>query len=330
MSPPSKRANSTGGGPPRATRTTSSPTESVQLDGTWFGFPSHEASRARSPGEYKKRTRGDLGLAVPFRPMKRSSDAILRTEQADYLDALHVNSARALATMARTAPLNGRDPLLARMEARAAERGYPISDPEVACFLAIVARLARPRLVVELGTNIGYGAIVMARAAGEGARVVTIEYSQDLVGEARGFIAEAGLSQRIEVRHGRALAELAKVEGPIDLLYVDCVKEEYLEYLEIAAPKLGAARRHRRRQRPVGRARGAPVTAGEPAGACRGAGRVQPGPRLAAGPLRGGAAPGRRGCLRGEDSDRYCMAALTGSPPTAGTTVSPGSVTARL
>jgi caffeoyl-CoA O-methyltransferase len=170
--------------------------------------------------------------------MKRASDAILRTEQAEYLDALHVNSARALATMARTAPANGRDPLLARMEARAADRGYPISDPEVASFLAIVTRLARPRLVVELGTNIGYGAIVMARAAGEGARVVTIEYSQDLVGEARGFIAEAGLSQRIEVRHGRALAELAKVEGPIDLLYIDCVKEEYLEYLEIAAPKL--------------------------------------------------------------------------------------------
>jgi predicted O-methyltransferase YrrM len=171
--------------------------------------------------------------------MRRSSDAILRTEQAEYLDALHLNSARALAAMARAAPVNGRDPLLARMEARASERGYPISDPEVASFLAIVARLARPRLVVELGTNIGYGAIVMARAAGEGARVVTIEYSQDLVGEARGFVAEAGLSQRIEVRHGMALAELARIEGPIDLLYVDCVKEEYPEYLEIAAPKLG-------------------------------------------------------------------------------------------
>jgi predicted O-methyltransferase YrrM len=171
--------------------------------------------------------------------MKRVSDAILRTDQAEYLDALHTGSARALALMARTAPVDGRDPLLARMEARAAERGYPISDPEVASFLAIAARLARPRIVVELGTNIGYGAIVMARAAGEEARVVTIEYSKDLVVEARGFITEAGLSKRIEVRHGLALAELTKIAGPIDMLYIDCVKEEYLEYLEIAAPKLG-------------------------------------------------------------------------------------------
>ena len=172
--------------------------------------------------------------------MKHSADAILRTEQADYLDALHGTSIRALAAMARVAAVDGRDPLLARMEARAAERRYPISDPEVACFLAIVARLGQPKLVVELGTNIGYGAIVMARAAGEGARVVTIEYSPDLVKEARRNIEEAGLSSRVEVRHGMAIAELESIEEPIDLLYVDCVKEEYPRYLEIAVPKLSA------------------------------------------------------------------------------------------
>jgi predicted O-methyltransferase YrrM len=170
--------------------------------------------------------------------MKHAHDAILRTEQADYIDALHANSARALATMARAVPVHGRDPLLAKMEARAADRGYPISDPEVASFLAIVARIAQPRLVVEVGTNIGYGAIVLARAAGEGARVVTIEYSADLVAEARGYIAEAALSERIEVRHGMAIPELERIAGPIDVLYIDCVKEEYVRYLEIAAPKL--------------------------------------------------------------------------------------------
>jgi predicted O-methyltransferase YrrM len=170
--------------------------------------------------------------------MKSSVDAILRPEQAGYLEALHRTSVRALAALAKAAPVDGRDPLLARMEARAAERGYPISDPEVAVFLSIVARLAQPKLVVELGTNIGYGAIVLARAAGEAARVVTIEYRSDLVEEARSFIADAGLSGRIEVRHGLALAELEKISGPIDLLYVDCVKEEYPRYLELAVPRL--------------------------------------------------------------------------------------------
>jgi predicted O-methyltransferase YrrM len=170
--------------------------------------------------------------------MKQATDAILRPEQASYLDALHRVGVRALAAIAGVNAVDGRDPLLARMEARAAERDYPISDPEVACLLAIIARLARPRVLVELGTNIGYGAIALARGAGEGSRVVTIEYRLDLVQEARTFIAEAGLSDRVEVRHGMALAELEAIAEPIDLLYIDCVKEEYPRYLEVGVAKL--------------------------------------------------------------------------------------------
>jgi hypothetical protein len=82
--------------------------------------------------------------------MKSAADAILRPEQATYLDRLHASSVQALATLAGVRPPSGRDPLLAKMEAHAAERGYPISDPEVACLLAIVARLAQPKLVVLL------------------------------------------------------------------------------------------------------------------------------------------------------------------------------------
>jgi caffeoyl-CoA O-methyltransferase len=181
--------------------------------------------------------------------MKSASDAILRTDQAAYLDGLHAKAAAALARLAPLPLLAGaerapgalaRDALLTKMEARAADRGYPISDPEVACLLAIVTRLARPELIVELGTNIGYGAIVLARAAGERARVITVEAREDLVEEARGYIAEAGLSASIEVRCGTAISELERIDQPIDLLYLDCVKEEYPRYLEIAAPKLSA------------------------------------------------------------------------------------------
>ena len=92
-------------------------------------------------------------------------------------------------------------------------------------------------MVVEVGTNIGYGAIVLARAAPL-AKVITIELSAALVKTARGFIEEAGLSARIEVRQGAALEELQKLEGPIDLAYIDCVKEEYPRYLELLVPLL--------------------------------------------------------------------------------------------
>jgi predicted O-methyltransferase YrrM len=154
--------------------------------------------------------------------VKSSSDAILHLEQAAYLEALEPP----------------RDALLSRMEARAAERGFPISDPEVASFLAVTAHSLAPRVIVELGTNIGYASIVLARAAGPGAKVLTFELSHDLCEEARGFIEEAGLSERIEVRQGDAFQELEKVATPIDLVYIDCLKEEYPRYLELAVAKL--------------------------------------------------------------------------------------------
>jgi len=154
--------------------------------------------------------------------MKDSADAIVRPEQAAYLEALEA----------------ARDPLLAKMEKLAAERDLPISDPEVASFLAVTARARAPKLVVELGTNIGYGAIVLARAAGPEAKVVTIELSEELCKTARGFIEEAGLSSRIQVVQGAATKELEAIAGPIDMAYVDCVKEEYVRYLELLVPRL--------------------------------------------------------------------------------------------
>lgn len=158
--------------------------------------------------------------------MKDAFDAILQPAQARYLDDLEQ------AHGART-------DLAREMEALAKSRREPISDPEVARFLAVTARARAPRFVVELGTNIGYGAITIAAAA-EGAHVVTFEVDLELVEIARGFIARAGLAERVEVRCERALDGLAKLpEGTaIDLAYLDCIKEEYVAYLDAIVPRL--------------------------------------------------------------------------------------------
>jgi caffeoyl-CoA O-methyltransferase len=154
--------------------------------------------------------------------VKDAADAILRADQAAYLEGIEP----------------ARDALLAEMERYAREHREPISDPEVASFLAVTARARAPRTIVELGTNIGYGAIVLARAAGEGARVVTVEKSADMVAVARAFVSRSDVADRVEIRHGDAIAELEAFGDPIDMLYVDCVKEDYPRYLEIAVPKL--------------------------------------------------------------------------------------------
>lgn len=156
--------------------------------------------------------------------MKHAADAILKPEQASYLEGLEP----------------ARDALLAEMEEYARKNRQPISDPEVASFLAVSARLSGARSIVEVGTNIGYGAIVLARAAGPDARVVSIENHAATVGVARAYIERAGLSSQIEVQHADALAALAALPSEIDLAYIDCVKEDYPAYLDLVLPKLSA------------------------------------------------------------------------------------------
>lgn len=156
--------------------------------------------------------------------MKDAADAILHGAQATYLEGIEP----------------ARDALLAEMERYAHDHRQPISDPEVATFLAVTARASGATRIVEVGTNIGYGAIVLARAAGPSARVITIEHNPDTVKIARGYVSRAALDAQIEIREGDALAELEKITGEIDLVYIDCVKEHYTRYLEIVAPKLSA------------------------------------------------------------------------------------------
>lgn len=153
--------------------------------------------------------------------MKHAADAIVHADQASYLEALEPT----------------RDPILTEMEEFASTNHHPISDPEVASFMAIVAGSIRPKRIVEIGTNIGYGAIVLARAAPE-ARVETIELSPDVCKIARDYIARAKLSDRVTVIEGAALAVLDRIQPGVDLFYVDCVKEEYPAYLEKILPRL--------------------------------------------------------------------------------------------
>jgi predicted O-methyltransferase YrrM len=153
--------------------------------------------------------------------MKDRVDAILRSEQAAYLDRL----------------LPRRDALLAEMEAWSAAHGVPSSDPEVGRLLSILARARGARRILEVGTAIGYGTLCLARGAPE-ARVLTIDPDPDRREVARGFLERGGVLDRVELIDGEALAVLPRLDGPFDLVYLDALKGEYRHYLDLALPKM--------------------------------------------------------------------------------------------
>lgn len=154
--------------------------------------------------------------------MKAKVDAIIQREQAEYLNGLHAQG----------------DRLLAEMEAHAAEHRVPIADPEVALFLEITARSIKAKKALEIGMAIGYSVIHLARGMGDDGVVVTIEPSDEMIKAASGYFERANLSDRVQIKRGKALDVMPQLTDTFDLLYLDAVKEEYAQYLDLGVPLL--------------------------------------------------------------------------------------------
>jgi caffeoyl-CoA O-methyltransferase len=104
--------------------------------------------------------------------------------------------------------------------------------------LELLVFLARPRLVLEIGTFSGYSALSMAQALPDGGRIVTCELDDERADFAQRHIDAAGLADRIEIRRGPALGTVDALDGPFDLVFIDADKTGYLGYYEAALPKL--------------------------------------------------------------------------------------------
>ena len=155
--------------------------------------------------------------------MKARLDAIVRPEQAEYLE--------------RLLPANAG--LLAEMEAYAEEHRVPIADREVARFIEITARATGARRALEIGMAIGYTVVHLLRGMGDGGEVVTIEPSEEMIARGEDYLGRGGLRDRVRIERGLALEVLPRLAGEtFDAVFLDALKEEYVGYLELSLPLL--------------------------------------------------------------------------------------------
>ena len=154
--------------------------------------------------------------------MKARLDAILQRDQAEYLDHL----------------LPQGDQLLTEMEVYAAKHNVPIADREVATFIEITARASGAKRALEIGMAIGYSVVHLARGMGQGSQVVTIEPNDEMISAASGYLERAGLMDGVRIERGKALDVMPRLNETFDLLFIDAVKEEYKQYLDLGLPRL--------------------------------------------------------------------------------------------
>ena len=134
------------------------------------------------------------------------------------------------------------DDLLRELREEAARAGMPAISvpPETARFLQVLVRAAGATSVLEVGTLGGYSAILMARAMGEGGRILSLEIDPEHAAFARRYIERAGFSHSIEVRVGPALQLLPTLDGEkFDVVFLDADKEPLPTYLDWALRLLG-------------------------------------------------------------------------------------------
>ncbi|MGV9410678.1 O-methyltransferase [Nocardia sp. NPDC003693] len=127
----------------------------------------------------------------------------------------------------------------ATLDANAAA-GLPAIDvsPPQGKFLYLLAKSARARRVLEIGTLGGYSTTWLARAAGKDGRVVTLEFEPKHAEVARANLDRAGVGDRVDIRVGAALDTLPVLaeEGPepFDLVFIDADKVNNANYVRWA------------------------------------------------------------------------------------------------
>jgi caffeoyl-CoA O-methyltransferase len=96
----------------------------------------------------------------------------------------------------------------------------------------------RARRVLEIGTFTGVGALSIASRLPEGGTVVTLEGDEEIAAIARRHIAESPWRDRVELVLGDARETVQLVEGPLDLVFLDAWKRDYIHYYEVVLQRL--------------------------------------------------------------------------------------------
>ena len=108
----------------------------------------------------------------------------------------------------------------------------PIIRQETGCLLKVLLRMNRPQRILEIGTAVGYSAILMSECLELGATITTVEKYEKRIPIARENIRRAGKEDCITLIEGDALEVMAGLEPGYDFVFMDAAKGQYIHFLD--------------------------------------------------------------------------------------------------
>lgn len=127
--------------------------------------------------------------------------------------------------------IKGTEGLLKELEEYAEANHIPIIEPEVSRLLVVLGKIIKPARILEIGTAIGYSALLLSSVLQPGGRLDTIDRYESMIEKARENIKKAGKEDIISIIAGDALEVLRCLDKRYDLIFLDAAKGQYIEFL---------------------------------------------------------------------------------------------------
>ena len=124
------------------------------------------------------------------------------------------------------------------MEKYAHENFVPIIRKEMESFLRVMVEIKKPKRILEVGTAIGYSAVMMASVMPDDCTITTIENYEKRIPIARANIEKAGMNDRIRLIEGDAMEVIPGLEEKFDFVFMDAAKGQYINFLPHVMKKL--------------------------------------------------------------------------------------------
>lgn len=121
--------------------------------------------------------------------------------------------------------------LLEEIEKEALDTYVPIIRKETKSFLKTLITMNQPMNILEVGTAVGFSALVMSEYAPAGCKITTIENYDKRIPIARENFRRAGKESDITLLEGDALEVMKGLAGPYDFVFMDAAKGQYIHYL---------------------------------------------------------------------------------------------------
>jgi caffeoyl-CoA O-methyltransferase len=105
-------------------------------------------------------------------------------------------------------------------------------------FLKLIVKAMAARRVLEIGTFTGYSALMMAEGVADDGEVITCDISRESTKIARAYWDQSPHGRKITLLLGPALDTIAGIEGPLDVVFIDADKRNYIAYWDACVPKV--------------------------------------------------------------------------------------------